>query len=99
MKILEEFAIDFIKNHFDEIDLKEVGWRVKSKEGAIRQIKKSTKTVNWVIIELMTWGTGFNYLKEFTVPNDAEYFIIKVKDKYFSLDYNNEYFFKEVHSI
>lgn len=95
-KILEIFAIDFIKNHFDEIDLKSVGWKVKTKESAIKQIKKSQKTLFWVISEVMTWGTGINYLKEFFVQNEDDLFIIKIDERYFYLDYENVHYFKEV---
>ena len=37
-KILDSFAINFIKNHFDEIDLKKCNWNIKTKDEAIKEI-------------------------------------------------------------
>ena len=60
-KILDSFAIDFIRNHFDEIDLKRCEWDVKTKEQAIKEIKKDDRMAGWIITEVMDWGTPNDY--------------------------------------
>lgn len=96
-KILDEFVINFIKNHFDEIDLKKCEWYIKSKNQAIKEIKKNDYMAGWIITEVMYWGTPIDYTKEIKVENDKEHFIIKINNKYFALDYENVHYFKEVY--
>ena len=50
----------------------------------------------WIITEVMNWGTPIDYVKAYKVENDNEHFIIKVEDRYFALDYENNNYFKEV---
>lgn len=95
-KILDKLAISFIENHFDEIDLKHVDWNVKTKEQAIKEIKKNDILTGWIITEVMNWGTPIDYAKQYKIENDDEHFIIKVEDRYFALDYENIHYFKEV---
>lgn len=95
-KILDEFVINFINNHFNEIDLKRVEWKVKTKEQAINEINKNADMASWIITEVMSWGTPINYIEEFKVENDEDHFIIKVNDKYFAIDYNDTRYFIEV---
>lgn len=94
--ILDKFAIDFINNHFDEIDLKKLEWCVSSKKQAIKEIKKKDYLAGWIITEVMRWGTSNDYQKEFKVENDDEHFIIKIGKRYFTLDYDNIHYFNEV---
>ena len=35
-KILDSFAINFIENHFDEIDLKKCDWNIKTKDAILK---------------------------------------------------------------
>ena len=95
-KILDSFAINFIENHFDEIDLKKCDWNIKTKDQAIKEIKKNDYMAGWIITEVMNWGTPIDYIKAYKVENDNEQFIIKVEDRYFTLDYENISYFKEV---
>ena len=95
-KILDTIANNFIKNHFDEIDLKKCDWNIKTKEEAIKEIKKNDYMAGWIITEVMNWGTPINYIKEFKVENDEEHFIVKISERYFALDYENNHYFKEV---
>ena len=95
-KILDSFAINFIENHFDEIDLKKCDWDIKTKEQAIREIKKNDYMAGWIITEVMSWGTPIDYIKQYEVKNDDDKFIIKVEGRYFSLDFENAHYFKEV---
>lgn len=95
-KILDSFVINFIKNHFDEIDLKKCDWNIKTKEQAIKEIKKNDYMAGWIITEVMNWGSSIDYVKEYKVENDEEHFIIKIDERYFTLDYENIHYFKEV---
>ena len=95
-KFLDSFAIDFIENHFDEIDLVKCEWNIKTKEEAIEEIKKDDYMAGWIITEVMNWGTPIDYIKEYMVENDAEHFIIKIDERYFALDYEDIHYFKEV---
>ena len=95
-KILDSFAINFIENHFDEINLKECEWNVKTKKQAIEEIEKNDYMAGWIITEVMNWGTPIDYIKEYKVENDEDHFIIKINERYFALDYENPHYFKEV---
>ena len=95
-KILDSFAINFIENHFDEIDLKKCDWNIKTKDEAIKEIKKNDYMANWIIMDVMNWGTPIDYTKEFKVENDEDRFIVKIDERYFALDYENIPSFKEV---
>jgi len=95
-KILDSFAINFIENHFDEIDLKKCEWSITTKEQAIKEIKNKGYMAGWIITEVMNWGTPTDYAKQYKVDNDEEHFIIKIDDRYFGLDYENINYLKEV---
>ncbi len=95
-KILDKFAINFIKNHFDEIDLKRCSWDVKIKRQAIKEIKEKDFMAGWIITEVMAWGTKTNYIKPYEVENNDDLYLIKIGKKYFALDYDNSHCFKEV---
>ena len=95
-KILDSFAINFIKNHFDEIDLKKCNWNIKTKDEAIKEIKKNDYITGWIIMDVMNWGTPIDYAKEFKVENDEDHFIVKIDERFFALDYENIHYFKEV---
>jgi len=94
--IIDSFAINFIENHFDEIDLKKCDWNITTKEQAIKEIKKNDYMAGWIITEVMNWGTPTDYAKQYKVENDEEHFIIKIDNRYFALDYENIHQFKEV---
>jgi len=96
IETLDLFAINFIENHFDEIDLKKCDWNVKTKKAAINEIKKKDYMAGWIITEVMNWGTPVDYIGEYKVENDEEHFIIKINGRYFALDYENVHYFKEV---
>lgn len=95
-KILNSFAINFIENHFDEIDLKKCDWNIKTKDEAIKEIKKNDYMADWIIMDVMNWGTPIDYIKEFKVENDEDHFIVKIDERYFALDCENIPYFKEV---
>ena len=69
---------------------------VKTKEQAIKEIKKNDYMAGWIITEVMNWGTPIDYAKEFKVENDEGHFIVKIDERFFALDYENIYYLKEV---
>ena len=92
-KFLEDYAINFIKKHFDEINFEILDWKINSIEDAIEEIKNNSYMPTWIITEVMDWGTPINYLKELIVEHD-NYFIIKIEEKYFKYNHLNEQFFE-----
>ena len=95
-KILDKFTIDFINNHFEELDLEKLDWKVNEIKDAIKEIKKNDFMAGWIITEVMSWGCNKNYQKEITVENEEEHFIVKIDNRYFALDYDNIHYFYEV---
>ena len=92
-KFLEDYAINFIKKHFDEINFEILDWKINSIEEIIEEIKNNSYMPTWIITEVMDWGTSTNYLKELIIEHD-NYFIIKIEEKYFKYNHLNEQFFE-----
>ena len=82
-KILDDFAIEFLKNHFDELDLEHLHWEVKSLSEAIEEVEKDECTAPWVISEVMHFGSSTDYLKELSVEHEGIGLLLKIKNKYF----------------
>lgn len=98
-KILDDFAIKFIEEHFDEIDLIGVDWDgVTSKADAIEDIKRKDYISSWIIGEVMAWGTPIDYNAVLLVENDDDKNVYRIGDKYFAFngDYLQEIFLREV---
>ena len=92
-KFLEDYAINFIEKHFNDIDFKILHWEINSIEDAIEEIKNNSYMPTWIITEVMNWGTPINYLKELIVEHD-NYFIIKIEEKYFKYNPLNDKLFE-----
>jgi len=97
MKEIKNFAIKFIKEHWQEIDL--VNCEItETKPQIIKRIKEDLDFAGWIILEVMCWGTKKNYLKECVVETwqeESSYIVIKLGKKYFQ--YTGEgNLFKEV---
>lgn len=102
-KVLQSFVINFISNHFEDINWnkfarypdEKIDW--ENKKQAITNIKKDHNLISWFITEVMKYGLSFDYLEAFKVQNDEGKLIIEIYGKYFALDYlAGEYFFVEV---
>lgn len=94
-KLLEDFAVKFINEHFSELDLDRLDWDV-TKEEAVEEIKNKPFMVGWVISEVMSWGTKVDYISKYVVENENEDFLIKIEGRFFLIDYKNRNFFYEV---
>ena len=95
MKEITKLAVNFIKNHFEEFDLKKCDLEGYSKQQTINQCKKEYWFACWVITELMSCSLDKDYLKEYCVEHEGDFLVIKVVDMYFRLNYET-YCFDEV---
>lgn len=84
MKPIQKMAINFINEHWDEIDKKKTEIFV-SKEKFIKEIKSNLHTAAWVITEVMSWGCEKDYIRpQLIESNDEEAgWIIKVGRSYY----------------
>ena len=94
--ILDKFAANFIKKHFDELNLEKLEWDVKTVNDATRDIKKYDYMSSWIITEVMAWGTQTDYIEQHTLDNEEERFLIKIGRTYFAVDFDNVGYLKEV---
>lgn len=95
-KELDNLAIKFLDENWDEINPKEHSWNVKTKKEAISQIKKDPDLTGWVITELMNWGTRKNHLDDLKIENENNKLLIGCENKYFTLDDEDYFQFVEV---
>ena len=94
---LDNFAIKFIQEHFNEIDLSKLHWNIKTIEEAIAEINSDPTTSSWIIGEVMFWGCSTNYFEKIEVEySDEEYRVIKVDGRYFKLDTKKTHCYVEV---
>ena len=95
-ELIISVAIDFIEQHWDEINHQK-SEIITSKEKTIDRIKEDYIYAEWIVQEVMFWGCGKNYLNDFEVNNYGDWFTVwKIKDKYFAIDLENNFSFKEV---
>ena len=82
-KLLTNFAVSFIEDHWNEIDLVKTDI-VDTKEELINQLKNDYRLCEWIISEVMSWGCDKDYLSELEVKdNISEDTVWKIGDKYF----------------
>ena len=96
-KLLTNFAVSFIEDHWNEIDLVKTDI-VDTKEELINQLKNDYRLCEWIISEVMSWGCKTDYLIKCEVENLIDFPTVwKFNDSYFSIDYTDKYYgFKEV---
>lgn len=81
-QVITDFAVKFLTEHWEEINLKAV--HIKgSKEKEINRAKKDFHYACWIITEVMVWGTKIDYLREYEQDNEDDDLIIKIEDRYF----------------
>ena len=81
-QIITDFAVKFLNEHWEEINLKAV--HIKGlKEKEINRAKKDFHYACWIITEVMVWGTKIDYLREYEQDNEDDDLIIKIEDRYF----------------
>lgn len=97
----ERFVCDWVSNflteNIDKVDVKrcDLSYSGTNKEKLLKDVKKDIEWAMWVIGEVMNWGMDKDYSKELcpTVyePEDYEYRVIKLGDKYIKIIYNKDY--------
>lgn len=100
-KLLTDFAISFIEEHWDEIDLNRTEI-TDTKEEFIDRLKSDYSFAEWIIQEVMVWGcrdsndNRIDYLQKYEIPNLDAFTVWKIDNRYFAIDFKNNYSFKEV---
>lgn len=94
MDTVTKYALNFIKNHWDEINKERC--EITSKRKLNAEIKADPAMAAWVLTEVMSWGCEKDYLDDLRVehPKEEEQLIIKIKKQYFKYDYK-KYEFEE----
>ena len=101
-EIVTEYAIQFVKDHWEEIlqyrNFDTLGISNKLSE-FIKEVESDINTAGWVSTETMTWVLSYNYYKDLIVykfDDDSEWFtVLKINDNYIKWKYtNNTYIFE-----
>lgn len=92
MKVVKNLAISFIENHFEELNLEKCDLKGYNKKQVINQCKKEYWFACWVITELMSWGLDKDYLSEYVVEHEGDFLVIKIKDKYYRINFQTHCF-------
>ncbi len=95
MDTITKYALDFLENNWDNIDL--VKLEITSKETLIEEVKTDICTASWVLTEVMSWGCinkidYFETLLKVSHEKEEDQLVIKIGEEYFKLDYK-EYLF------
>lgn len=81
-KVITNFAVKFLTEHWEEINLKAVHIS-EPKQTIINRTKKDYNFAIWVITEVMVWGTKTDYLRPYEQANEDDDLIIKIDERYF----------------
>jgi hypothetical protein len=87
MNEVTKLAIKFVSENWDKIDRNRIETIHTSKESFIKNIEKDYYTACWVVTEVMSWGAGKDYIKEYQVDNEEEIFVVKLNSKYFKTNF------------
>jgi hypothetical protein len=94
-KYICEWISDFLTENIDKVDTKKCDFSFSgtSKEKLLKDVKKDIVWAMWVINEVMNWGMDRDYTVGMTVyePEDYEFRVIKLGDKYIKIIYNKDY--------
>ncbi len=80
MNSIQELAISFVKEHWNEIDKKATEIE-NDLDLVLKLIKEDEEYAGWIVGEIMLWGTPTDYLKPYLV--EADIWVVKVNGKYF----------------
>ena len=102
-EIVTEYAIQFVKDHWEEI-LQDKRFDCLCVTNDllvfIEELKSDINNVGWVVTELMDWFLDYNYYKDLVVHefdnNSNWYSVIKINDYYikWKLDFSDNYIFE-----
>ena len=92
-----KWVSEFLTENIDKINEKrcDLSGSGTNKQKLLKDVKKDREWAMWVIGEVMNWGMDKDYTKELcpTVyePEDFEYRVIRLGDKYIKIIYNKDY--------
>jgi predicted ATP-grasp superfamily ATP-dependent carboligase len=88
-KEIEDLALQFIKEHWVELDWYGLTGEDLTLDEVTAEINNSYKTASWVVAEVMEWATETNYIETHMVALDVNYVpIYKIQDKFFTMNFN-----------
>jgi hypothetical protein len=92
-----KWVSEFLTENIDKIDERhcDLSGSGTSKQKLLKDVKKDIEWAMWVLTEVMNWGMDKDYTKELCPavyePEDFEYRVIKLGDKYIKIIYNRDY--------
>jgi hypothetical protein len=86
MNKVTKLAVEFIENHWEEIDLKKVGISSHSKQSFLAEIVTNYYSAGWVLNEVMSWGLDIDYIKEYQVETEGAFLVLLIDNSYFRFD-------------
>lgn len=96
-KFVCNWVSEFLTENIDKVDEKHCDLRGSgtNKEKLLKDVKKDREWAMWVVGEVMNWGMDKDYSKELCpvvyAPDDFEYEVRKIGDKYIKIIYNKDY--------
>jgi hypothetical protein len=96
-RFIREWVSKFLTENIDKINTKKIDLSDSgtSKEKLLKDVKTDIEWAMWVLNEVMNWGMDKNYSKELcpTIyePEDYEFWVIKLDDKYIKITTNKDY--------
>ena len=84
-KQLRDFAIQFIENHYEELNKEKLEISY-TKDQCLKELYKDMDFVCWVIMEAMSWGCDKNYINDYKVECDK--YLIKIDKSYYTYNHN-----------
>jgi len=94
-RFIQDYIFNFLYVNIDKIDTKkcDLSNSGTSKEKLLKDVKKDIEWTMWVLDEVMNWGMDKDYTIGMTVyePEDYEFRVIKLGDKYIKIIYNKDY--------
>lgn len=91
-KEFRNFVHNFVKERINEVKDPYSNLGFKDVDDMLSSIKKNDSDAMWAFMELMTWGLGKDYCKDFQCGVLDEVFktpVFNIKDFYFVCDYDS----------
>jgi len=86
MNAITKLAVEFIENHWQDIDLVKVELTKYSKQSLLKEVVEDYYLAGWVLMEVMSWGADKNYIDKYSIENRQDLLILLVDDKYFKFN-------------
>lgn len=86
MNKITKLAIEFIENHWQDIDLEKTELTSYNKQSFIKEVADEYYTAGWVLTEVMSWAFDEDYLQDYQVETEAEFLVLLIDNSYFKFD-------------